>query len=1147
MKKQMKLLLLFFFLLIAGSLQAQPLSGSLTIGSGSAEYPTLNAFIDSLVNNGISGTVTANIEPGTYNEQIIIPDIQGTSAMDTIVFQSATGDTADVKIVFTPTGSSDNFIIRFDGVSYITLKNLSFMVNGPSDYGTAIELVNGNKNINLEGNHFRGKNGAISALFDKYLIRTDNNMDSLLIIKDNTFEETNGSFKIWSFYKVDICDNKSANSDMSNQSFDISGGYGLTLSANYFKHGQYSITDIWGGCDNLIERNRIGGILYLYSWNENNGYSNLICNNFFNSLVYISASKNIKMCFNSTFANYHVLQIQNSDDLVISNNIFIGSDVNYQPLLFDSDTGIQYMDYNIIYSKSGILLNVAEVDYTSLNDWRTFSGLSEHDTNLYIVFADSLNNDLHVAPGQPDLFGVFDTQVLSDYDGGKRYFNQPNIGADEYSKHPLAGKYTVGPEPTDSFSSIDDAVYELNEYGISDTTIIIIKAGSYYTQITLDSIEGTGTSPITFASISNDPEDVEIYYATANYDSSWLVNLKGSDNIVFSGITFNSECIVPTVFNIQSESKNITITNCHLMNNSINSSGGTSSIIYSPFGSVGCDNMVITDNEFINGSYGICFESNAANRTKGIRIENNTFTGQYESAIFLYAHDSVQINYNTIEMRSNITAPYGIYLYDVERPLVNGNYVLIATSSGQGGYGIMLRECQNSPGDSGIIANNAVSMRTNDEKVCMGIINRDSDGNKFYHNSVHITGNNTISQSFRIWGTSSEIVVKNNIFSNNAKGTVYSVSGSDLESNYNNFYSNDTIFLSLGSLYKSLEDWCSGTQLDTNSLNVDPMFISDTNLHIYHANQFLDSAGIPVFSGTGNEDIDRQLRNATHPDIGADEYNFMHDGKDIISFSLAQQVSSAIINPEDGTVDIEIQSGVDLSSLIPEFSLSPAAIIKLEDSIINSGITAIDFTSPVEFTVIAEDSTSRVWTVEVNQKLSGKEILTFSLDEQVSPSVINAASASISIIVSIGTRIDSLVPVFTLSERAGMKLGNDTIISEVTAVDFTNEVVFKVQAEDGSTKEWKVNVEIQPDHINENSVDGFIVYPNPFSNKIFIQNMNIDEAFTYIVCDITGKIILNGKLDIHHQLNTIEINGAGIYLLHIYNNKSNFTIKLISE
>ena len=102
--------------------------------------------------------------------------------------------------------------------------------------------------------------------------------------------------------------------------------------------------------------------------------------------------------------------------------------------------------------------------------------------------------------------------------------------------------------------------------------------------------------------------------------------------------------------------------------------------------------------------------------------------------------------------------------------------------------------------------------------------------------------------------------------------------------------------------------------------------------------------------------------NGSAPDLGYAEYGDAEasDATDIVSFYLAAQIGGATINTTNHTVSIEVEYGTNVTSLTPTIGLSYGATINP-----TSG-TARNFTSPVTYTVTAEDGvTQQVWTITV--------------------------------------------------------------------------------------------------------------------------------------------------------------------------------------
>jgi hypothetical protein len=130
-----------------------PLSGEYTInasGSGTTNFTTITAALDALKNFGVSAPVVFKIT-GEFNEQLTLLAVSGSSAINTITFESATGQPADAIIRFASTTGGSNFTIRLSNADHYRLRNLTIKAEGTT-FGRAIHVINRTINIVLEGN-----------------------------------------------------------------------------------------------------------------------------------------------------------------------------------------------------------------------------------------------------------------------------------------------------------------------------------------------------------------------------------------------------------------------------------------------------------------------------------------------------------------------------------------------------------------------------------------------------------------------------------------------------------------------------------------------------------------------------------------------------------------------------------------------------------------------------------------------------------------------------------------------------------------------------------------------------------------------------------------------------------------------------------
>ena len=177
------------------------------------------------------------------------------------------------------------------------------------------------------------------------------------------------------------------------------------------------------------------------------------------------------------------------------------------------------------------------------------------------------------------------------------------------------------------------------------------------------------------------------------------------------------------------------------------------------------------------------------------------------------------------------------------------------------------------------------------------------------------------------------------------------------------------------------------------------------------------------------------------------------NAKEITSLTIPNQVGNSVIDGTAGTVVVTMPYGTDVTTLIPTVAVSEFAAI---DTI---GDAAVNFTTPKVYTVTAENSTTKQWTVTVNvlPPSTEAEIVSFTIPNQVGASEIISATGTINVHMPYGTDRNGLIPTFTISANAQV----DSISG--VAHDFTAPFVYTVTAEDVTViKPWTVNVIVDP-------------------------------------------------------------------------------------
>src|SRR5690606_38663211 len=99
--------------------------------------------IDAMKANGINGPVTFQLNAETFAERFVLPFVSGMSSSNPIVFESQSGNPADV--VFTPAAAADaasNYIARLSNAAYVTFRNMTFAPAAGTNYNRAILVEN---------------------------------------------------------------------------------------------------------------------------------------------------------------------------------------------------------------------------------------------------------------------------------------------------------------------------------------------------------------------------------------------------------------------------------------------------------------------------------------------------------------------------------------------------------------------------------------------------------------------------------------------------------------------------------------------------------------------------------------------------------------------------------------------------------------------------------------------------------------------------------------------------------------------------------------------------------------------------------------------------------------------------------------------
>jgi hypothetical protein len=256
------------------------------------------------------------------------------------------------------------------------------------------------------------------------------------------------------------------------------------------------------------------------------------------------------------------------------------------------------------------------------------------------------------------------------------------------------------------------------------------------------------------------------------------------------------------------------------------------------------------------------------------------------------------------------------------------------------------------------------------------------------------------------------------------------------------------------------------------------------------------SAGATVYpaSGTARNFTTPQIYTVTAADSSTKTYTVygsvaappLSSAKDITSFYVSGVYGSIGAN----TVSFTVPYGTSLSNLSPSISVSAGA------SISPASGTARNFNSSQTYTVTAEDSSTKTYTVygsvAAPPKSSAALITAFTIPGQSGSTSINDSANTISLTMPYGTSLTSLTPTISVSAGATVNPASGT------ARNFTSSVNYTVTAEnETTTKTYTVTVNVVPPRTGNDIIAFSISSPASAQCTGTISGTNISFTVPY--------------------------------------------------
>ncbi len=204
---------------------------------------------------------------------------------------------------------------------------------------------------------------------------------------------------------------------------------------------------------------------------------------------------------------------------------------------------------------------------------------------------------------------------------------------------------------------------------------------------------------------------------------------------------------------------------------------------------------------------------------------------------------------------------------------------------------------------------------------------------------------------------------------------------------------------------------------------------------------------------------------------------------ELLTYQIASPLSTGNIIAIDslrGRIDVYVPYGTNISNLTAIFTASDSATVYVQNNLQTSGVTAHDFSSTLNYQVIAQNTAfSKTYTVHVHlNKNKSSELLSFNIVAPPATGIITSTDSSTGTVVvnvPFGTIVSNLIANFTASDSATVWVGSAVQQSDVTAHNFMNEVIYIVTSQDKSrSMSYSVLVKPLPNSAAELKTFGFV-------------------------------------------------------------------------
>ncbi len=861
------------------------LAGTYLLGPSAAAYfHSFTEAVNTLVSCGISAPVVFRVESGTYAEQVSIGAVAGTSAVNTITFESLALDSTAVTLVHpSATGNVNDYALAFNGVDHITVRKITVQRSGALNYGQCVQVNGGSTHCQVRNCRLL-PSASTSGVSYCFAVNVPTSSDvGDLVVADNAVVGGSGVvLGALTGGTVGIAGN-TFNSVLVGVSMNATS-IATTIDRNTIN------TRVGAGGTRGLLLNNVSGAL-VAARNAITGTSTTFYGMVLSSVSGTAATpirfeNNSIIGINSGLGAFNVLAGTCNYLEILHNSISMTGGTTGQGVTMVSGSGIgcrilnnairsvgpglrvepasrvSAADNNVIYATNTNAIWWGTAWYYDIPSLAAGSGMNGNSLMMDPMFV-SNTADLHLQPGSPCAGrGQVIATIIVDQEGEVRpqpALTTPDAGADETIEYCglLSGTYTIGPVVGNDFLTFSAAIQKMTLCGIGGPVTFLVQSGTYTEQLDLGTIPGnSAANTITFRSQAADSAAVVLTWpsqtATAN---NWVVRMNGADFVTWDRITIarsgtnaNAQGIVFNSASNTAGSQGTRITHCRLQGTT---TAGTSELVFAASNGHE-DSVVVEHTRFENGTYGVRWTAVADNDL--LLLMDNIFTGQSVAGVALNIRDRM------FAVRRNHLAPgagQGVVIGGSRQGFDMHSNRVLATATGvsftavydlgttpprfynntivSAGVGVLVT----SPVSALHMDNNSISAGSYGVHFAGG-----ANGLASLRNNAIASGNYTV---YRQTTTAIPLTTNNALWRTTAGPLAYWTAAQN----------------TLAALQGASGGFAASVAADPRYFNA-----ATGDLHAYAME--LDAAGTPIAHVM--RDIDGAVRNAVAPDIGADEF-----------------------------------------------------------------------------------------------------------------------------------------------------------------------------------------------------------------------------------------------------------------------------------